>query len=367
MTRGKTWRGAHLFYHEEDLDLLVLEVVRPLFERAGAELGERFFVRHWQRGPHVRVWFRVGEPVYSARLRPLFDEVAGEFFARNPSRSVLDERQLRPLHELLARREQVSGELFPLMPNNSVQHLAYESRAAVLGGRGAEQLIGRFYVETNDLVFAMLDRIRAGADRLWLAMGLMFAHAEAAGPGIERGFISYRSHAEGFILGTSRPDQVRAQLGALYEADREALDSRLHEVLGFMREGRGEEPFVAEWNRVVTRFRPLCEKVVRSGDVRLPGINEPVPDGSRGLMRDRLGYSAFHSYLTNTLDYRDRLYGSPWFHTFRLLVNLLYLHLARLGIAPRQRYTLCHLAASAVESSLGVTALDLIAGRIPRT
>ena len=98
----------------------------------------------------------------------------------------------------------------------------------------------------------------------------------------------------------------------------------------------------------------------------MPGINEPPPDRTSGLLRERLGHSAFQSYLANTPEYRDRLYGSPWFHTFRLLVNLLYLHLARLGVAPRQRYTLCHLAASAVESSLGVSALDLISGRARR-
>jgi len=359
MSQHVGWRGAHVFYHEVDLDPLILDAVRPLFSILPPDLGQRFFVRHWQRGPHVRLWFRVTEPLFDQRVRPALEAVVGGYLTREPSGSVVDEKRLRPLHQLLARLEEVSGPLFPLMANNSIHTVPYQSRAAVLGGDGAAQLIEQFYAASNELVFAMLEAVRMDADRLWLALSLMFAHAELTGNGIERGFVSYRSHAEGFLLATSNPLAVQARLEASYERQRDRLDARLREVLAFIRQGTGEESFIADWRRLLSRFTPLCEAVVRHRQVRLPGITEPPPERS-GPVRDRLPYSPFHSYIADHQRYRENLYGSPGFHTFRLQVNLLYLHLARIGVAPRERYALCHLAASAVERYLGVTALELI-------
>jgi len=359
MSHHDGWRGAHVFYHEVDLDPLILDAVRPLFSILPPDLGQRFFVRHWQRGPHVRLWFQVTEPLFDQRVRPALEAVVGGYLTREPSGSVVDENQVRPLHQLLASLEEVSGPLFPLMANNNIDYVPYQSRAAVLGGDGAAQLIEQFYAASNQLVFGMLEDIQSGADRLWLALSLMFAHAALTGNGIERGFISYRSHAEGFLLATSNPLAVRARLDASYESQRDRLDARLREVLAFIRQGTGEESFIADWRRLVSRFKPLCEAVVQHRQVRLPGISEPPPERS-GRVRDRLPYSPFHSYISKNQRYRENLYGSPWFHTFRLLINLLYLHLARIGVVPRERYALCHLAASAVERYLGVTALELI-------
>lgn len=59
---------------------------------------------------------------------------------------------------------------------------------------------------------------------------------------------------------------------------------------------------------------------------------------------------------------REALYQEPWFHAYRLVLNLLYLHFGRLGIRPVQRYALCHMAANGVEELLGLDAVAMLSG-----
>jgi hypothetical protein len=57
---------------------------------------------------------------------------------------------------------------------------------------------------------------------------------------------------------------------------------------------------------------------------------------------------------------RRRLYRSSWFQSYRLMLNLLYLDLGRLGLRPVERYMLCHVIANGVEEMVGSSAADLM-------
>ena len=55
---------------------------------------------------------------------------------------------------------------------------------------------------------------------------------------------------------------------------------------------------------------------------------------------------------------------SPQFRRYRLLVNLLYLHLTRLGIRPVDRYLLAHFAANAAEQRYAVDAVSSLRSNV---
>ena len=59
--------------------------------------------------------------------------------------------------------------------------------------------------------------------------------------------------------------------------------------------------------------------------------------------------------MTNR-QFHDRVLPSAPFRHYRLLLNLLYLQLTKLGMKPAERYLLGHLIANTVEDSYGVDA-----------
>ncbi|MFC5186009.1 lantibiotic dehydratase C-terminal domain-containing protein [Actinomadura harenae] len=63
----------------------------------------------------------------------------------------------------------------------------------------------------------------------------------------------------------------------------------------------------------------------------------------------------FHEILLGTGRYKTEVLSSSWFLGHRLAINMLYAHLARVGLAPLQRYLFCHLLAAAVEDEYNVS------------
>jgi len=92
----------------------------------------------------------------------------------------------------------------------------------------------------------------------------------------------------------------------------------------------------------------------------MPGVEDDSFAYDQQL-KANIQHSAFHSLIDGNLAYRQALYNDRWFQCYRLMLNLLYLQLNRLGIRPIERYMLCHLAANTVEQLFNISAADLIA------
>jgi hypothetical protein len=356
-----SWRAAHIYYHEEDLTALLLDSVRPLLSEIAASGGSAFFVRHWIRGPHVRVVFRPGSGQSGVRLRGLIERETRRYLAEHPSTSVLDERALAPVHRWLAAQEREAGTLFPFRPNNSIRFEPFDRRETAVGGAAMADLLCDFYVATNRLAFDMLDAARKGRSLLGMAVELMFAVAAGLGPGIASGFICYRSHAEGFLLAAADPPVMRRRFDEIFSAQQEALRASLRSVLASLERPPEPGSFATRYVEIGRRFAERTRLLLDAGEADpLPGV-EGTPDYPEAV-RARLAHSRFHASIALDDEYRSELYSLPWFQVYRIAVNFLYLHFGRLGIKPKERYVLCHLAGRAVESELGVRAEDLIAG-----
>jgi hypothetical protein len=77
-------------------------------------------------------------------------------------------------------------------------------------------------------------------------------------------------------------------------------------------------------------------------------------------VRGKLAASPFHSALERDQRRKQALYSDPWFQSYRLVLNLLYLHFNRLGLRPIDRFLLCHLAANAVEEAFKISAAEMV-------
>src|SRR5262245_25240965 len=125
------WRTVCVSYHDvSTMDDLILDAVRPAF----AELtGARYFLRHWRRGPHLRLNFLATDEELHATVLPVLRRTVGDYLREHPSRSAVDLAALLPEHRRLAEQERDAGPLWPPRPDNRLAREPYDSRADVLG------------------------------------------------------------------------------------------------------------------------------------------------------------------------------------------------------------------------------------------
>jgi Lantibiotic biosynthesis dehydratase C-term len=353
------WTELQLHYHEENKDGLILDLVRPLMQWLKPDLGRAFFVRHWIRGPHLRLRF-LGDPVRFERdFRSRIDARVTAYLQTNPSVTVLNEARLLPMHQRLASSEMESGALTPFYPNNSWHFGDYDRRTHAMPETVAD-LIEDFYTETNELVFAMLEHIRAGRDRVNLSLDLMIATLQAVSPHIVSRFISYRSHAEVFIVGTEDDGATRERFERQYRLNAATLRTRLDQILEGIAQSEDRVPFLMAWTGMIERYTHLIRHRIDSGIIALEPYNADTPRSQAYADGEaRLRKSPFHAMQLDDKANMEMRSRDPGFNTFRLVVNLQYLHLNRIGLKPFERSLLAYLIANTIEERFEVSAFAL--------
>lgn len=353
------WRCARVYYHDEGrTDSLLLDAVQPLLARIAPDVQAAFFVRHWRQGPHIRVCVRCPSSIFRDIVMPAVSDLVGGYLAARPSRVRLDATTLLAAHTELARREFERGPIRPIYPDNSVRYGTYDRRVHVLGSVQAAELLERFYESTNDFTFELLDATRGGASTLAIGLDLMLATAHAMWPGITRGFLSYRAHAEGFLIQAADPAGLRQAWREAFLSQSTALTQRVRVIVGMLDGQSAPAEHVRRWVDALSPFSERAEALAREGNLRLAaGGEEGLANGWR---TENLVHSEFQREIYRNAAYIRYLRGDARFQRYRFLLNLLYLHLHRLGIGAVDRYYLCHLVADAVEEATGVSALSLV-------
>jgi AcrR family transcriptional regulator len=351
---GTGWYSAHIYYYEPDKDALILEGIRPLVHRLRPVVESVYLVRHWRQGPHVRLHVRTDAHTWASVVQPQVEDIIGGYLRAHPSTAVLDERAELPMHLLLAEREQEIGPLSPWYPDNSIQYLPYDSRLHVLDHQEVADLVAGYLSESTEPLFAMLEHVRSGADtKELLGVSLMLATSHTLAPPITHSFVSYRSHAEGFLFGSSDPAATRTGFDEYYRAHRKVFTDRVRAVIATL-EGRHDDPpvpFVREWAALVRIHADRAKPLIRHGLV-YPKTPAPQPDDPPR--------SEFHQMMFGNRTYRERVFDDPRFHRYRVGLNCTYQQINRLGLAPAQRMRTCHLAANAVEDVYGLNAIDMV-------
>jgi hypothetical protein len=356
MSNEARWHNVHVYFYDDDKDDLILDGVRPLF--ASFSPRPSFFVRHWLRGPHVRLRFFTTSDDFDRVITPAINEQMGGWLAAHPSMTHLDEAALLSTYEQLAEREREPGPVLPLYPDNSIQYLPYDRRFDVLGSEAAASMLEDFYVDTTELTFAMLEHIRGGGNsRLNLAIDLMWATAHGVGGlPITRAFVSYRSHSEGRIMSAADPAALRSFFEQQYHTRRAALVERLGQVIDTLDGPRNDVPFVREWMQAMDRLYKRAEPLIANGSVALP-----LPPLGTWVGEELAQHSAFHTALGNNAARLARMRTDLVHLTYRVVTNCLYLHLTRLGVKPFERSLLGYLVADTVEERYDVSAVDYVA------
>lgn len=340
------WHTVHVYYHDEDKDALILDAVRPLFERLTGQVGAVSWTRHWRQGPHLRLNVRAGQETAERVVVPMAQEVVGGWLARHPSIRLLDPHAMLADHRRLAEVENDTGPLLPWPANNSVHLGRYERRVDVHGNERMADLLTDFYADTTPISFRMIERFGT-RQRLMLAFDLIVATVHALSTtGIQDGFVALRSHAEAFLNARAENAQLRDGWDQHYRRHASTLTTRVAGVVSTVDGVHEAAAFVGEWVDLLGHYRNRARHLAAEGEFHLP----PLDSGLGGV-------SSFHATLVAGPRWA-RLRDSPAFALSRLLINYTYLHLTRLGVTPSERFLLCHLAANAVEDCYDVSALE---------
>ena len=181
----------------------------------------------------MRLNFLTDAHTFESMVVPTVNESVGEYLRARPSQVTLDRPRVLRAHRRLAELEHEEGPLEPFHADNSIHVAVHQPRSAGWGSSELAELATTFLAQSTELAFAMTERAEARHDLLRLAFDLMLAVAHRCGGGIERGFVSYRSHAEAFLTAwpeaagrrAAWDDHYRRHAGALMARVRAKLDA----------------------------------------------------------------------------------------------------------------------------------------------
>ncbi|MGW2373423.1 MULTISPECIES: thiopeptide maturation pyridine synthase [Kitasatospora] len=351
-----SWRSVNVFHHDGDRTDLLLDAVRPFITAVAPAVSKVYYQPHWRRGPHVRIPIRASAETFDGVVAPAVADVLQEYLRAHPSTVVLDERAAHPQHVRLARYERERGPLTPWAPNNTVETGPHDQRLHVLGGQTAADLLADYYVDTNDIVFDILDWVRGGGSKMALAVDLFIAVANRFLPPVTYGYMSFRGHADAFIA--KMPDGLRARFDQVYEANAEHFRRRVVEITAAA--DHHEVILFGALPDTLLHYRNQAAGLLESGELTLNTDENGDPEAWGSTWSEWSERSPFHQALGGHRAAADQLGGWQAFQQYRVVLNWLYLNMYRLGIGELERNLICHVVSRAVEDVHGVTALDRI-------
>lgn len=381
---GAAWRSLHVAYYDDNKDALIGDAIAPLFDKIDVP---KYFVRHWRRGPHVRLNFYADDDAYTRVIRPLALEIVESHLSAHPSRKHLDPQQLLPMHRRHAEIDSDHGPLTPWYPDNTIHDAPYDGPVIGFSGESSASFTEDFYSSTSDLVFDTVRRVRSGQSRLGLLFDVWVATAHALSGAVDHGWISYRSHAEFFRLRSPDPAGRLRAWDERYAQQMNEFATRASVVLETIDHRGSGSPVAQDWLAAMRPVRERARGLIDEGRITFPAAmsddgavpdmvlaGKPLNRVQQSLLRSkafrglqfrmlRRKLSPFHQALLRNDDWAT-FSRTPEFLTYRVVLTFTYAHASRVGITLPERFFLCHLVATTMEQRYGVDSAELASGLV---
>ncbi|WP_407319147.1 lantibiotic dehydratase C-terminal domain-containing protein [Isoptericola halotolerans] len=325
-------------------------MVRPL--TAGGALGSTTFYldTDWWRGPHVSMCFSASrETVAELRTGGLVERAENLLAALDPGPEVVPELHYA-LHERLGRYERRPMPLTPWLPDGSagLRPLAPRERDGV--DDGLDRTIKACHLAMKDLECALFRDIAAGRLRVeTYAMDLLAGVATwFTDSDLRATYPSFASHAEAY-LATDSAHGTRDRWDRAYELHRPTLTGLL--------ESRIQQSTSGALPAATRAAIDVLGSVVDDTDPLAVFGGSALPEPEAMFRK-----SDFHTELAENHQWQDEVRDSVWFARYRLVLNLAYLHLTKLGLTPHHRFYTCYLLTRAAQDVTRTTATDVVKG-----
>lgn len=143
--QSKTWLAAYLYYNEPWEEFLVKSVQPFVQQMITSKLADQyFFIRYWEKGPHIRLRFYGDIDVLNEKVKPALIRHFEAWFEENPSERTDPEW----MKEAVAEHR--------WFPNNTVQFIDYEPETDRYGGEAATLLAERQFNASSNATFDVI-------------------------------------------------------------------------------------------------------------------------------------------------------------------------------------------------------------------
>ncbi len=342
-----TWYWLRVYYFENHKDDLIIEAVWPMIERMASRSNGccGFFRRDWTGGPHVLIGLRP-EPRNDFELHLCRDPL-DRYLERNPSKTILSvpdyHEQFRTAAHWSVRGTEAE---FPLQPNNSILLDCTEPDLRLVPDGPLREAIRNALCQSSRLVAAWLSLVNDGAySRHHIACSLLIALAWLACPEHLRTWISFRSHANGFLRFADPTGRLGAVLEARY-GGRDGMAARqlLTSTIAALQQHTHSLPHMEEYLKWLAATMTDLAAGLSEGRYRAMPVRDweaAMKFGSESLDPE------VHRKLFRLLDH------SPYLRSWQMTVNIVYLVLNQLGISGMERFMACYWLAKAAEEVFG--------------
>lgn len=163
------WLVVYLYYAEPWEDILAKAVkpfAKKMLDQNGVE--QFFFIRYWEKGPHIRLRFKGDGKILHQEVKPLLIEHFENYFKNNPS------KREEPEWLKKATEEQ------KWYPNDSVQFIEYEPETERYGGEHGILIAEQQFQASSAAILSVIEeslenwdysRALGGAIQLHLGFG----------------------------------------------------------------------------------------------------------------------------------------------------------------------------------------------------
>lgn len=252
------WLAAYLYYGEP-WETLLSEAVKPFAETILKEgLAEQyFFIRYWERGPHIRLRFKGDPKVLEETVKPRLQSHFEDWMKANPS-----ERR---------EPENMPAE-HAWYPNNSVQFVEYEPETDRYGGPHGLVVSEAHFQDASDAILAIIgeaeewDYSRALGAAIQLHLGFLiglsmdFKESKAFFNRVSRGWLPRAFMHYGEELPEEevkrRKEETEEAFEKNFQEQQEALVPFFETVWEALQEGQEfEQQWLNDWVSNVARTR----------------------------------------------------------------------------------------------------------------
>lgn len=257
------WLSAHIYYSEPFEKLLIMGM-KPILEQLQKtkEIKGYFFIRYWERGPHIRLRIQADTKMLEEQIKPFLLRTFQEFMKIHPS-----ERK-----ESVWKKLSISQRWYP---NNSVQFIQYEPEITRYGGEYCIDIAEKHFQYSSDTVLKILALEKDWSyDRaLGVAIQLYLSFSHAIGLNISqtisffsRVYASWIPRAYQLIPATEgqeetvRMEKLLIAFKSTYEKQKNTL---VPFMISFWKQLENKQRFDADWlTEWITKMKETDEKLI---------------------------------------------------------------------------------------------------------
>ncbi|MGP4060419.1 lantibiotic dehydratase C-terminal domain-containing protein [Halobacillus sp. H74] len=345
------WNTLNLYYHGSDKNKVIINEIDPIIQYLKSEnLIEGFyFVRHWVKGPHLRLNFKCDSTLFNHQVIPIVSGKLEKFLKHYPSEDI-KEVDVHTHYKELAKMELITEDIFPFEDNNSIKTSTYETHT-LLGKQGLF-VKEKYCTETYGLIVELLRRSNERKDQLFNDLMHIMILCISTVDDMRFTYLSFRSHSESMLHGFDKNNRLRDRFENQYNKNQKLIMSIIKRI---ERKELNDEFFV-KWVNHFNQFHSLVKKLVENKEIK-----PPMPEDTENFYREN-GFpknwvtkdmSNFHNMLYSRKSF-DSVINSDIFNTLRIMLNVLYVTFGQVGIKPLERYYLCYLVANGVEDFFNI-------------